>query len=212
MLATVVAKPFDEPGWVYEEKYDGIRVLACQEGKQVSLLSRNDIDRTGDFPEVVAAIAKLRLASLLLNGEVVVFDRKNVSRFQLLQQSKGEAFLLSRRLSASGYPKQDKRKEYFVSAEVQPGSLGIRAIYLPCDVLREHFYHLPRNNDEADGTRLYEVLRIPTSASPSELRVAFKLRESDFGRQAPVIASETPWSGRSTSWAILTCARAMTHF
>src|SRR5271165_2821491 len=91
MLATLVAKPFDEPGWVYEEKYDGIRVLAYKEGKQVSLLSRNDIDRTGDFPEVVAAIAKLGPASLLLDGEVVVFDRKNVSRFQLLQQSKGEA-------------------------------------------------------------------------------------------------------------------------
>ena len=58
MLATLVAKPFDEPGWVYEEKYDGIRVLAYKEGKHVSLLSRNDIDRTGDFPEVVAAVAK----------------------------------------------------------------------------------------------------------------------------------------------------------
>ena len=92
MLATLVAKPFDEPGWVYEEKYDGIRVLAYKEGKHVSLLSRNDIDRTGHFPEVVAAVAKLRPATLLLDGEVVVFDRKKVSRFQLLQQSKGEAF------------------------------------------------------------------------------------------------------------------------
>jgi hypothetical protein len=90
MLATLVGKPFDEPGWVYEEKYDGIRVLAYKEGKHVSLLSRNDIDRTGNFPEMVAAIAKLRPTSLLLDGEVVVFDRKNVSRFQLLQQSKGE--------------------------------------------------------------------------------------------------------------------------
>jgi bifunctional non-homologous end joining protein LigD len=92
MLATLVAKPFDEPGWVYEEKYDGIRLLAYKEGKRISLLSRNDIDRTGSFPDVVAAVAKLRPATLLLDGEVVVFDRKNVSRFQLLQQSKGEVF------------------------------------------------------------------------------------------------------------------------
>jgi hypothetical protein len=48
------------------------------------LLSRNDVDRTGNFREVVAAITKLRPSSLLLDGEVVVFDRKNVSRFQLL--------------------------------------------------------------------------------------------------------------------------------
>jgi bifunctional non-homologous end joining protein LigD len=92
MLATLVAKPFDEPGWVYEEKYDGIRVLAYKESKHVSLLSRNDVDRTGDFPEVAAAIAKLRPASLLLDGEVVVFDRNKISRFQLLQQSRGHAF------------------------------------------------------------------------------------------------------------------------
>jgi bifunctional non-homologous end joining protein LigD len=92
MLATLVAKSFDEPGWVYEEKYDGIRVLAYKEGNHVSLLSRNDVDRTGNFPEVVAAIAKLRPVSLLLDGEVVVFDRNKISRFQLLQQSKGHAF------------------------------------------------------------------------------------------------------------------------
>ncbi len=88
MLATLVAEPFHTPGWVYEEKYDGIRLLAYKEGKRVLLLSRNDLDRTASFPEVAAAIAKLRPASLLLDGEVVVFDRKKVSRFQLLQQSK----------------------------------------------------------------------------------------------------------------------------
>ena len=89
MLATLVSKPFDEPGWVFEEKYDGIRVLAYKEGKRVSLLSRNDVERTKDFPEVVAAIAALKPACLLLDGEVVVFDRSRVSRFQLLQQRKG---------------------------------------------------------------------------------------------------------------------------
>lgn len=91
MLATLVAKPFDNSAWVYEEKYDGIRVLAYKEGSRVSLLSRNDIDRTASFPEIVATIAKLRPGALLLDGEVVVFDRKKVSRFQLLQASQGKA-------------------------------------------------------------------------------------------------------------------------
>ena len=91
MLATLVSKPFDEPGWVFEEKYDGIRVLAYKEGKRVSLLSRNDVERTKDFPEIVATIATLRPACLLLDGEVVMFDRSRVSRFQLLQQRKGHA-------------------------------------------------------------------------------------------------------------------------
>lgn len=91
MLATLVRKPFDKPGWVYEEKYDGIRILAYKEGKNVRLLSRNDIDRTKGFPKIVDAIRTLKPSTLLLDGELVVFDSKNVSRFQLLQQGKGEA-------------------------------------------------------------------------------------------------------------------------
>jgi bifunctional non-homologous end joining protein LigD len=89
MLATLIDKPFDKPGWVYEEKYDGIRLLAYKEGERVQLISRNDIDRRASYPEVAEAVAKLRPASLLLDGEVVVFDGKKVSHFQLLQQGKG---------------------------------------------------------------------------------------------------------------------------
>src|SRR3974390_3464465 len=77
-------------------------------------------------------------------------------------------------------PKLDKRNQHFVSAEVQRGSLGISLIFLPCEVLREYFYRLPRAADRIDRPTLYEVLRIPTSASPSELRVAFKLRDLEL--------------------------------
>jgi len=91
MLATLVATPFNKPGWIYEEKYDGVRLLAYKEGDRVRLLSRNDIDNTARFPAVAAAIEKLPAASLLLDGEVVVFDKKDVSRFQLLQRSEGHA-------------------------------------------------------------------------------------------------------------------------
>ncbi len=90
MLATLVSEPFDKPGWIYEEKYDGIRVLAYKEEDRVRLMSRNGIDRTKGFPRIAAAISNLKPATLLLDGEVVVFDRKKVSRFQLLQQDKGE--------------------------------------------------------------------------------------------------------------------------
>lgn len=49
MLATLVPKPFDKPGWIYEEKYDGYRILAYKEGTKVTLLSRNAKDRTEAF-------------------------------------------------------------------------------------------------------------------------------------------------------------------
>ncbi len=90
MLATLVSEPFDRPGWIYEEKYDGIRALGYKEEDRVRLMSRNGIDRTKGFPRIATAIRNLKPATLLLDGEVVVFDRKKVSRFQLLQQDKGE--------------------------------------------------------------------------------------------------------------------------
>jgi hypothetical protein len=77
-------------------------------------------------------------------------------------------------------PKQDKRNQYFVSAEVRGESIGIGTIVLRCEVLREYFYHLPCTTDEVDHPTLYEVLRIPASASPPELRVAFKLRDLEL--------------------------------
>jgi bifunctional non-homologous end joining protein LigD len=85
MLATLVKEPFHRPGWVYEEKYDGYRILAYKEGGKITLLSRNAKDRTGHFARVAEAVSALKHETLLLDGEVVAFDRRGVSRFQLLQ-------------------------------------------------------------------------------------------------------------------------------
>jgi bifunctional non-homologous end joining protein LigD len=86
MLATLVDHPFHRPDWVYEEKYDGIRVLAEKDGRRVTLLSRNLKDRTADFPAIAAAIAALPAPTLVLDGEVVIFEASRVSHFQLLQR------------------------------------------------------------------------------------------------------------------------------
>jgi bifunctional non-homologous end joining protein LigD len=52
----------------------------------VKLLSRNDLDRTVTFADIVTAVGRLQDRTLLLDGEVVAFDSKGVSRFQLLQR------------------------------------------------------------------------------------------------------------------------------
>lgn len=91
MLATLVPNPFHKPNWVYEEKYDGIRILAYKEGQEISLITRNDVNRTNDFPKIATAISGLKASTLLLDGEVVIFDERGVSRFQLLQRRSGDA-------------------------------------------------------------------------------------------------------------------------
>ena len=90
MLPTLIAQPFERAGWDYEEKYDGDRILVYKEGQRIRLLSRNAKDRTASFPAIASSIRDLPAATLLLDGELVVFDKKRVSRFQLLQEGKGE--------------------------------------------------------------------------------------------------------------------------
>jgi bifunctional non-homologous end joining protein LigD len=85
-LATLVPRPFDQAGWVYEEKYDGIRILAYKEATRVTLLTRNELDRTDSFKGVTEVIRALDDATVLLEGEIVAFDAQGVTRFQLLQR------------------------------------------------------------------------------------------------------------------------------
>ena len=111
MLATLVPDPFDAPGWIYEEKYDGYRILAYKEGDRVTLLSRNGNDRTAAFAAAAAAVGRLKERTLLLDGEVVAFDRKRVSRFQLLQRGDvAQAYAVFDCLYRSG---RDLRKRPF---------------------------------------------------------------------------------------------------
>jgi bifunctional non-homologous end joining protein LigD len=89
MLATLAEEPFTRPNWIFEEKYDGVRMWAYKEGKQVTLISRNGIDRTARYPTIANAVKMLKTATLALDGEIIASDAKKVSRFQYLQQGKG---------------------------------------------------------------------------------------------------------------------------
>jgi bifunctional non-homologous end joining protein LigD len=90
MLATRVDAPFTRPGWVFEPKYDGWRVLARRRGGRVTLFSRNGLDLTEGEPTVVASLASLPDGDFVVDGELVVFGKDGVPRFSLLQK-RGEA-------------------------------------------------------------------------------------------------------------------------
>ena len=63
-------------------------MLAYKDGDQVRLISRQGKDFTKRFPELVAAIRGLRWRSLILDGEVAVYDEQLVSRFEWLRHGK----------------------------------------------------------------------------------------------------------------------------
>lgn len=92
MLLSEVKAPFHKPGWIYEEKYDGYRAVVYKDGSRVRIISRNLKDLTKQFEEVAAAVAKLRAPTLILDGEIAVFDENLVSHLGYLRGS-SEALL-----------------------------------------------------------------------------------------------------------------------
>ncbi len=85
MHPTLVHRLFHRDGWVYEEKVDGWRMLATKEGhRHVKLVSRNGRDHTARFPGIVEALRALE-GNLILDGEVAIYDRHLISRFEWLR-------------------------------------------------------------------------------------------------------------------------------
>lgn len=68
----------DEPGWIYELKLDGYRVLAGFDGA-VRLRMRDGTDATAWFPEIAQGLGRLRIGRCLVDGEVCVFDERGRS-------------------------------------------------------------------------------------------------------------------------------------
>jgi bifunctional non-homologous end joining protein LigD len=85
MKATVAAAPPYNNQWLYEVKFDGFRVLAIKNAREVELWSRNQKPLNERFPAVVSAISKLPIKSCMLDGEVCALDDQGRSSFQLLQ-------------------------------------------------------------------------------------------------------------------------------
>jgi ATP-dependent DNA ligase len=86
MAPRLVREPFHRDGWVYEEKVDGWRILAYKDGERVRLVSRHGRDHTRRFADIAVAIAKLPARSLVLDGEVSIYDQQLRSRFDWLRE------------------------------------------------------------------------------------------------------------------------------
>jgi bifunctional non-homologous end joining protein LigD len=68
MAATLTQERFTGPEWVFERKFDGIRLLAFKEGSDVRLLSRNRLPQ--HVPPLAAALAGLPVRDVILDGEI----------------------------------------------------------------------------------------------------------------------------------------------
>ncbi|GEP98942.1 DNA ligase D [Chitinophaga cymbidii] len=90
MLATLVDKPFDEPGWLYEIKWDGYRAVAVMNGKTANLVSRNRKSFNDKFYPVFEAVSAWNI-NAVVDGEIVVLNDDGLSDFSALQGWRSEA-------------------------------------------------------------------------------------------------------------------------
>jgi bifunctional non-homologous end joining protein LigD len=84
MLATLTDKPFDDPDWLFEIKWDGYRAIGTWDGKRAELYSRNGLDFSQKYPPIFEALRSLKKPAVI-DGEIVVLDEQGKSRFELLQ-------------------------------------------------------------------------------------------------------------------------------
>ena len=84
MFATLTDGPFDDAGWIFEDKYDGFRMVAKIEGGKVTLYSRNGKIISHRYIEVTKALEGVK-GDAVIDGELVALDENGVSHFQLLQ-------------------------------------------------------------------------------------------------------------------------------
>ncbi len=89
MLCTRIDKPFTDPSWLYELKYDGYRSIAEVRKGRAVLRYRQGLNTTARFPEVRRALELLPCSSCVLDGELVVFDSWGHPDFGLVQARGG---------------------------------------------------------------------------------------------------------------------------
>lgn len=85
MLATLTDTPPAGGTWAYELKYDGFRAVCAIVDGRIAMWSRNELDLAPRFPAVAAALSKLKVPEVVIDGEIVVLDEQGAPRFQLLQ-------------------------------------------------------------------------------------------------------------------------------
>lgn len=138
MLATLVDEPFDDGEWLYELKFDGYRAIAFIDNGEVRLLSRNQNDLTGAYPELSGIADAVETTQAVLDGEICALDAKGRSSFSLMQQRTG--------LSGEG------------GRKIRNSRPDIPIVYYVFDLLYVNGYSLLRVNLEDRKNLLREVL------------------------------------------------------
>lgn len=86
MLAEGGYEAFDDDGWRFEPKLDGIRAVVTTTTDTTRLVSRNGRDLSAGYPELRALHETVLSANAVLDGEIIAIDESGQNSFEALQQ------------------------------------------------------------------------------------------------------------------------------
>lgn len=72
--------------WLYQVKWDGVRILSYIGQENTRLTTRKGTDRTATYPELVEALQEGGLSSAILDGEVIALEKGRPSFYRLLKR------------------------------------------------------------------------------------------------------------------------------
>jgi bifunctional non-homologous end joining protein LigD len=115
MAATLVSKPFDDPEWLFEVKWDGYRVEAVIQNGNARLFTRHGNDAGTYFPSLVGPAPWIGATDAIVDGEVVALDEHGRPDFSLLQQrisaaTGGRIPGIRERSGGGGVPSEEGRR------------------------------------------------------------------------------------------------------
>ena len=153
MLAESADAVSTDPGWTYEPKLDGYRVLAFIDHDRVVLRSRRGLDYTGVFPGIAAELGRQLVSTMVLDGEIVAFGPDGRPSFDALQD---RAQLKTAREIAAG--EQATPTAYFcfdllhfAGVDLRPARYEARRRYLEQCLLPSLRVQLVHADDDAEA-------------------------------------------------------------
>ena len=157
-LAQQSEKPFSDPAWLFEIKWDGERALAFVRDGHVELRARSGRNITSEYPELKDVVKQFNARQAILDGEIVVLDDDGRSDFMRIQS----------RFGVSNPPlalQQKSPATYYLYDLLYCDSYDIRAVALEKrkDILREllRISDTIRYSDHVieKGSELFEVAK-----------------------------------------------------
>jgi bifunctional non-homologous end joining protein LigD len=191
MLATLAEQPFSRKGWVFEIKYDGVRVIAERRGEEVRMFGRSGEEITARYPEVADALGGLMVENFVLDGEIVAHDESGRPSFGRLQKR----MLLSR-------PRD-------IAAAM--ARVPVRAVFFDCLELEGHdLRKLPLAERKELLARVLPPLGVVSASDHIEEHgEAFFEAASEMGLEGVIAKrADSRYTGkRSSDWVKIKCQR-----